>query len=61
MRCCPILILIDYKTEAKLMQDIAVAAAGRSIVGETSVERSNTQSAEKPSLYQEHGDDGLTR
>ena len=43
------------------MQDIAVAAAGRSIVGETSVERSNTQSAEKPSLYQEHGDDGLTR
>ena len=50
-----------HKTEAKLMQDIAVAAAGRSIVGETSVERSNTQSAEKPSLYQEHGDDGLTR
>lgn len=43
------------------MQDIAVVAAGRSIVGETSVERSNTQSAEKPSLYQEHGDDRLTR
>ena len=50
-----------HKTEAKLMQDIAVAAAGRSIVGETSVERSNTQSAEKPSLHHEHGDDGLTR
>lgn len=43
------------------MQDIAVAAAGRSIVGETSVERSNTQSAENPSLHHEHGDEGLTR
>ena len=50
-----------HKAEAKLMQDIAVAAAGRSIVGETSVERSNTQSAENPSLHHEHGDDGLTR
>jgi plasmid-related protein len=50
-----------HKAEAKLMQDIAVAAAGRSIVGETSVERSNNQSAEKPSLHHEHGDDGLTR
>ena len=50
-----------HKEEAKLMQDIAVAAAGRSIVGETSVERSNTQSAENPSLHHEHGDDGLTR
>lgn len=43
-----------HKAEAKLMQDIAVAAAGRSIVGETSVERSNTQSAENPSLHHEH-------
>ena len=43
------------------MQDIAVAAAGRSIVGETSVERSNSRSAEKPSPHHEHGDDGLTR
>ena len=43
------------------MQDIAVAAAGRSIVGETSVERSNSQSAEKPSPHHEHEDDGLTR
>ena len=50
-----------HKAEAKIMQDIAVAAAGRSIVGETSVERSNTQSAENPSLHHEHGDDGLTR
>ena len=50
-----------HKTEAKLMQDIAVAAAGRSIVGETSVERSNSQSAEKPSPHHEHEDDGLTR
>ena len=37
-----------HKAEAKLMQDIAVAAAGRSIVGETSP-------------HHEHGDDGLTR
>jgi len=50
-----------HKAEAKLMQDIAVAAAGRSIVGETLVERSNTQSAENPSLHHEHGDEGLTR
>lgn len=50
-----------HKTEAKLMQDIAVAAAGRSIVGETSVERSNSQSAEKSSPHHEHEDDGLTR